>query len=594
MGAMQNTDHAARLAALRASFASLGVDGLIVPRGDEQLGENVPPSAERLRWLTGFSGSAGVAVVLAERAAMFSDGRYILQMAAEVDGALFERLHVTDSPPPRWIEAQADGQLLRIGYDARVISESALERYEGDAVTLVPLAANPIDALWTDRPDPPTGPARIHPERFAGRDAASKLDEIAAELGRTREDAAVVTDTASVAWLLNIRGTDLATTPVVLGFAIVHAAGHAELFTNPEKFDGTVRAGLGNRVAVAPVAALDGALAGLAGKRVRVDRDNAPAYFAQRLKAAGATVTAGADPCLTPKARKTAAEQQGMRDAHARDAVAMCRFLHWLEDRTDGETELSAAARLLAFRAADPSFLGVSFDTIAAAGPNGAIMHYHPTEASNRPIRGGEVFLIDSGAQYECGTTDITRTVWMGSAEAPEGLREQFTRVLKGHIAIATAVFPEGTTGHRLDALARVSLWQAGLDFDHGTGHGVGSLLSVHEGPINISPVFRPAPLEAGNVVSDEPGFYLPGSHGIRIENLLLVKEAPIPAATKRFLLFETLTLAPIDRRCIDTRLLDVAERAWVDAYHARVWREVGPQLVESAKAWLQAACAPL
>lgn len=594
MGAMQDADHAARLAALRASLAALDVDGLIVPRGDEQLGENVPPSAERLHWLTGFSGSAGVALVLADRAALFSDGRYILQMDTQVDGALFERLHITETPPPGWLEAQADGRALRIGYDPRVISESVVERYATDAVTPVPLAANPIDALWTDRPAPPTGAARIHPGHLAGRDAESKLDEIAAELRRAREDAAVVTDTASVAWLLNIRGTDLATTPVVLGFVIVHADGQAELFTDPAKFDGTVRAGLGNRVAVAPVSALDGALAGLTGKRVRVDREHTPAFFAQALKQAGATVTAGADPCLTPKSRKNAAEQAGMREAHTRDAIAVCRFLHWLEDRTSGETELSAAAQLLAFRAAAPDFLGVSFDTIAAAGSNGAIMHYHPTEESNRPIRAGELFLLDSGGQYACGTTDITRTVWIGSNDAPEGLREQFTRVLKGFIAIATAVFPEGTTGHRLDVLARMSLWQAGLDFDHGTGHGVGSLLSVHEGPITISPVFRPAPIEAGNIISDEPGFYLPGSHGIRIENLLLVKDAAIPMATKRFLLFETLTLAPIDRRCIDTRLLDVAERAWVDVYHARVWREVGPALDEAARDWLQRVCAPL
>ena len=594
MGAMRDTDHAARLAALRASLAALGVDGLIVPRGDEQLGENVPDCAERLRWLTGFSGSAGVAVVLADRAGMFSDGRYILQMDTEVDGALFERLHVTDNPPPAWITAHAQGQHLRLGYDPRVISESAVEPYESDAVTLVALAANPIDALWTDRPAAPTGAARLHPERRAGRDSASKLDEIAAGLRDAREDAAVVTDTASVAWLLNIRGTDLATTPVVLGFVVVHADGHAELFTDPAKFDADVRASLGNRVVVAPVAALDGALAGLAGKRVRVDRENTPAFFAQTLKAAGATVTAGADPCLTPKSRKTAAEQQGMRDAHARDARALCRFLHWLDGRTEGETELSAAARLRDYRAAEPGFLGVSFDTIAAAGPNGAIMHYHPTEATNRAIRAGEMFLIDSGGQYDCGTTDVTRTVWMGSDEAPDGLREQFTRVLKGHIAIATAVFPVGTTGHRLDILARLSLWQAGLDFDHGTGHGVGSLLSVHEGPVNISPIFRPAPIELGNVISDEPGFYLPGSHGIRIENLLLVRDAAIPGAMKPFLLFETLTLAPIDRRCIDTRLLNVDERAWVDAYHARVWREVGPLLEGEARDWLERACAAL
>ncbi len=587
-------DHQARLAAFRDWMAGEKLDGVIVPRGDEQLGENVPPHAERLHWLTGFSGSAGVAVVLADRAALFSDGRYILQMAAEVDGALYTCLHVTENPPPAWIDAQADGRRLAIGYDPRVISEAAVERYETDAVRLVPLASNPIDAIWTDRPARPSGPAQLHPARWAGRSHGEKLDEIARALREAGEEAAVVTDTASVAWLLNIRGSDLATTPVVLGFALVRADGHVELFADVGKFDDTMRGTLGNRVAIAPVAALDAALAKLGGRRVRGDRDNAPAFFAQALRGAGATVVAGADPCLAPKARKTDAECAGMRVAHARDGVALCRFLHWIEGRGGRETELSAAARLLAFRADEAGFAGASFDAIAASGPNGAIMHYHPTEATNRAIGADELFLIDSGGQYDCGTTDVTRTVWTGTGEAPPELRDQFTRVLKGHIALAVAVFPEGVTGHRLDALARQPRRQAGLDFDHGTGHGVGSVLSVHEGPINISPVHRPATLEAGNVVSDEPGYYLPGSHGIRLENLLLVREAAIGGATKRFLAFETLTLAPFDRRCIEMRLLDVAEREWVDAYHARVLDEIGPLLDEPTREWLAACCAPL
>ena len=587
-------DHQARLTALRAWLARDGLDGAIIPRGDEQLGENVPPHAERLHWLTGFSGSAGVAVVLADRAALFSDGRYILQMASEVDGALYTCLHITENPPHAWLAAQADGRRLRVGYDPRVISEAAAGRYETAAIELVPLDTNPVDAIWTDRPAPPAGPARLHPARWTGRAHNEKLDDIAAVLREAGEDAAVLTDTASVAWLLNIRGSDLATTPVVLGFAIVRSDGEAELFADVAKFDETVRGALGNRVAIAPVSALAGALAKLGGRRVRIDRDNTPAYFAQALRAANATVVADTDPCLAPKARKTEAECEGMRVAHGRDGAALCRFLHWLEGRAGRETELSAAARLLAFRTDEAGFAGVSFDAIAAAGPNGAIMHYHPTEASNRTVGADELFLIDSGGQYECGTTDVTRTVWTGSGAAPAALRDQFTRVLKGHIAVATAVFPEGVTGHRLDALARLPLWQAGLDFDHGTGHGVGSVLSVHEGPINISPVHRPATLEAGNVVSDEPGYYLPGSHGIRLENLLLVREAETSGATKRFLAFETLTLAPIDRRCIARDLLDTAERAWVDAYHARVLAEIGPVLDGAAGAWLAMACAPI
>ena len=591
---MQDADHAARLAALRQAIAAGGLDGVLVPRGDEQLGENVPACAERLRWLTGFSGSAGIAVVLAGHAALFSDGRYILQMAGEVDGALFECLHVTENPPPQWIAAQAEGRTLRIGFDPRVISDAALDPFRIDAVALVPLDANPVDAHWTDRPAPPAGPARLHAPHLAGQGHEAKLDEVAAGLREAREDAAVVTDTASVAWLLNIRGSDLAVTPVVLGFALLHADGHVQLFADPAKFGADTRAALGNRVAIAPVAALDAALAGLAGKRVRVDRDTTPASFAQTLTAAGATVTAGADPCLAPKARKNEVERAGMRAAHRRDGAALCRFLHWLDGRAGSTDELGAAARLAAFRADEPGAAGVSFASIAAAGPNGAIMHYHPTSATNRPLGANELFLIDSGGQYDCGTTDVTRTVWTGPDAPPADIRAQFTRVLKGHIALAAAAFPAGTTGHRLDALARVALWQAGLDYDHGTGHGVGSVLSVHEGPISIAAIHRPAPLEAGNVVSDEPGFYLPGSHGIRIENLLLVEPAEFPAATKPFLRFETLTLAPIDRRCIDTDLLDPAERAWVDAYHARVLREIGPALDVGERAWLAEACAAL
>lgn len=585
----------ARLPALRAALAAAGLDGFLVPRSDEHLGENVPAHAERLAWLTGFTGSAGIAIVLADRAAIFSDGRYTLQLEREVRDPAFSRFHISETPPHEWLRAQAGDGPLRIGIDPRVISERDLERFRAPSITLVPLDHNPVDRLWTDRPLPPSAPAQAHPERWAGRAAEAKIDEIAAALRAAGEDAAVVTDPASIAWLLNIRGADLPNTPVVLGFALVRADGQVELFTDPAKFAPGLRASLGNRVSIAPVGAMDASLGRLAGKRVRVDRDNSPASFGIALGAAGAETVSGADPCLVPKSRKNAAEQEGMREAHRRDGVALVRFLHWLEGRAGQETEISAAHRLLAFRADDPSFRGESFPAISAAGEHGAIMHYHPTEASDRPIQADELYLIDSGGQYEMGTTDVTRTVWTGPGPVPDAIRDQFTRVLKGHVALAAAAFPQGVTGHRLDALARAALWQVGLDYDHGTGHGVGSVLSVHEGPISISAVYRPQPFETGMVVSNEPGFYLPGSHGIRLENLLLVVEAAFEGTARPFLRFETLTLAPFDRRCIEAALLTPDERAWIDAYHARVLAELGPALADpAARDWLAGSCRPL
>jgi Xaa-Pro aminopeptidase len=433
--------------------------------------------------------------------------------------------------------------------------------------------------------------ATPHPLARAGRSSEDKREEIAKILRAAKQDAAIITDPASIAWLLNIRGTDVSYNPIALGFAIVHADAGVELFMAPQKLPPAMRDWLGNAVSVQDRPALPGALKALKGKKVRVDAAGSPAWFAQALRQAGAQVAAGMDPCMLPKARKNPVEQQGSRDAHARDAVAVCRFLRWMETAAGRETEVSAAERLLALRAEVQDFVGESFPAISGAGPDGAIIHYRATPETDRPIGHNETYLIDSGAQYRDGTTDVTRTVWTGPDAPPAELRDRFTRVLKGHIAIATAIFPQGVGGAHIDAFARRALWQVGLDYDHGTGHGVGSFLSVHEGPVSISRAARPIPIEAGMILSNEPGYYLPGSYGIRLENLLLAQPADLPGAAKPFLRFETLTWAPFDRRLVVPGLLSPDETAWIDAYHARVLEVVGPHLPAPDRAWLAEQC---
>ena len=574
-------------------MAERDLQGFIVPRADEHLGEYAPPSAERLAWLTGFTGSAGLAVVLADKAIVFTDGRYVLQLARETDGDVWERGHVTDDPPPAWIAKHAAG--TRIGYDPRLIASAGLAHYGKAGLTMIPVEANLVDALWTDRPAPPAAPARPHPLAFAGVSSADKRAAVAKDLRDAREDAAVLSDPASIAWLLNIRGDDLPFTPVTLAFALVHADGRAALFADPAKFGEQTREWLGPDVTVEPVAEMDAALGSFGGKRVRVDPSGTPVWFADRLRAGGAEVTDGPDPCALPKALKNEIEQAGARAAHRRDAVAMCRFLHWLEGAAGrGETEMSAAARLLAFRREVTGFRGESFPAIVGAGEHGAVIHYRATEATDRRIGANEIVLIDSGGQYDDGTTDVTRTIWTGPGPAPDEVRARATAVLRGHIAIASVAFPKGVAGPHLDALARVALWRDGLDYDHGTGHGVGSFLSVHEGPAGLARTARMTPLAPGMILSDEPGFYAPGEYGIRLENLLLVQEAECPNAKKPFFRFETLTLAPFDRRLIDLAAMTADEVAWLDAYHARVLEEVGPSVEAVAKAWLIIACRPV
>ena len=574
-----------------------GLDGFIVPRADEHLSEYVPHCAERLPWLTGFTGSAGLAVVLQDRAAVFTDGRYTLQLVAQTDPALFERCHITDQPPQDWLKAVLPGG--RIGYDPWLISADGLKRFTDAGLAMIAVDANPVDAAWIDRPPAPAALAVPHPLHLAGVPSAEKRAAVAAALRDKGEDAAVITDPASLAWLLNLRGGDVDYAPFALGFVVMHADGAAALFMDPLKLDAAARDWLGPDIALHPPGDLAGTLAALAGRKVRVDPAGSAAWFGQTLRATGATVVDGPDPCALPKACKNPVEQAGARAAHARDAVAVCRFLHWL-DGAPATTEVAAANQLLCFRAEAAEFRGESFPAISGAGEHGAIIHYRATPDTDRPLQANEAYLTDSGGQYQDGTTDVTRTVWTGPGTPPTELQDRFTRVLQGHIAVAAVLFPVGVAGPHLDSLARRPLWQAGLDYDHGTGHGVGSYLSVHEGPASLSRAAKPVPLAAGMILSDEPGFYLPGAYGIRLENLLLVQPAPglpasgLPGARKPFLAFETLTLAPFDRRLIDVPMLTRPERAWLDAYHARVLAEVGPALDGPARDWLAVACLPL
>jgi Xaa-Pro aminopeptidase len=581
-----------RLTALRGEIRRLGVDAVIVPRADEHLGEYVAARAERLPWLSGFTGSAGVAAVTLNRAAVFSDGRYVLQLAAETDPAWWERLHVVHEPPAAWLAATG---AKRIGYDPWLIAEDGLKPYAEAGLTMVALDGNPVDAIWKDQPAAPLAPALPHPLTLAGRSAADKRADLAAALRKAGDDAAVITDPASLAWLFNIRGADVPFVPVPQGFALIDSTGQCTLFMASEKLPAETRAWLGNAVSLAEPSALRAHLQQWRGKRVRVDPAAQPAWFAQSLRAAGAEVQAGMDPCILPKACKNVVEQQGSRNAHLRDAAAVARFLRWFDEaRDESDSEMSAASRLLAYRQEMEGFRGESFPAISGAGEHGAVIHYRVSAESNRLIRTNEAYLIDSGAQYQDGTTDITRTLWTGPGLPPDVLRDRYTRVLQGHIAIDRLVFPAGVQGSHLDSFARAALWQAGLDFDHGTGHGVGSYLSVHEGPVSLSRTARPVALMPGMILSNEPGFYAPGAFGIRLENLLLVREMAFAGASKPFLGFETLSWAPFDRRLIAVEMLTAAERDWIDSYHGRVLALVSPLVEGETRAWLERACARL
>ncbi|HTZ35168.1 MAG TPA: aminopeptidase P family protein [Stellaceae bacterium] len=603
---------AERLRRLRERLAGDGFAGFVVPRADEHQGEYVPLNGQRLAWLTGFSGSAGVAVVLRERAALFVDGRYTLQARAQVDTQAFEIRHLIDEPPASWLAgAAARGEA--IGYDPWLHTPQDVERLRAGAeragAVLRAVEANPLDRVWDDRPAAPLAPVFAHPERFAGESAADKRARIGRALAAEGAAATVLTMPESIAWLLNIRGGDVPHTPLPLSFAIVKADGSVTLFADRRKLMPGLERHLGNGVAIEAPDRFAAALAGLAGAgKVQVDPATAASWVFDRLAAAAVPVHRAADPCMLPKACKNAVELDGTRAAHRRDGAAVTRFLAWLarEAPKGGLREIAASDRLEAFRKEGERFRDLSFPTISGAGANGAIVHYRASPETEKTLVPGSLYLLDSGAQYLDGTTDITRTIAIGAPS--EEMRANFTRVLKGHVALATARFPKGTTGSQLDGFARRALWQAGLDYDHGTGHGVGSYLSVHEGPQRISKAPNTQPLLPGMIVSNEPGYYKTGAYGIRIENLIVVQpvaqpptqpptQAPTgpPAAEAREMLcFETITLAPIDRNLVARELLDDAEAAWLDAYHARVRATIGPLVDAATRAWLDAATAPI
>ena len=584
---------------IRKAMAEQGLDGLIVPHEDEHQNEYLPEANDRLAWATGFTGSAGAAVILKDKAAIFVDGRYALQVRDQVDGGLFEVRDLVDGGVPAYLET-ATGRGQVIGFDPKLHSPDALERLRHAAARagaeLKPVAPNPLDAAWgTERPGQPKAPVVPHPLQYAGEDSASKRTRVGKDLEQAGADAAVITSPASVAWLFNIRGGDVIRSPLPLGQAILNADGTARLFLDPDKVTPDLPAWLGNQVALDRPEALEGALRELSGRCVAVDPATSPAWYLDALDAAGVRVWRAPDPCALPRACKNEVEIEGSRRAHQRDGVALTRFLHWLatEAQTSLPDEMEIVSKLEGFREATGALKDLSFDTIAGAGSNGAIVHYRPTRAKIRRTEPGSLLLVDSGAQYLDGTTDVTRTVAIGEPSAE--MRQRYTLVLKGHLALGRVRFPQGATGGALDVLARAPLWSAGLDYDHGTGHGVGSYLGVHEGPQRIAKVDNHVPLRPGMIVSNEPGYYKTGAYGIRIENLQYVTgPEEIEGGERPMLGFEFLTLAPYDVRLINEILLSDEEREQINAYHARVLAEIGPDLDPKARAWLEAACAPI
>jgi Xaa-Pro aminopeptidase len=593
--------YADRLAALREQLKTDGLHGFVVPLTDEHMSEYVGTYAQRLAWLTGFEGSAGSAVVLPQEAAIFVDGRYTLQVRSQVEAKHWSYQSVPETSISDWLKDHAP-EGGRIGYDPWLHSRDwvkrASEALSSRGAELVAVAQNPIDKIWSDRPEASKARLVAHSDRYAGKTSAEKRADVADWLASKNADTAVLSALDSIAWAFNVRGADVAHTPVALAFALVHRDGTADLFVSPEKIGDEVRRYLGNGVRLHDRSAFETALSELGGKTVAVDPERAVAAIFDALDKAGAKLLPVRDPTVLPKAIKNGVEIAGHRDAQTRDGAAITRFLKWVDEQPAGEIdELTASDKLEALRREDPDLRDLSFDSISGAGPNGAIVHYRSSEKTNRKLEQGSLYLIDSGGQYLGGTTDITRTLAIGEP-TPE-MRDRFTRVLKGHIAVATALFPKGTRGSQLDSFARRPLWEVGLDYAHGTGHGVGSFLSVHEGPQRISPAGSSQsggdePLQAGMILSNEPGYYKAGQYGIRIENLVLVVELQVDGAEKPMLGFETLTFAPIDRRLIVPEMLSKEERAWLNAYHAEVVARIGPRLEAEEQRWLAAACAPI
>ena len=593
-----NPEIKSRLSALRVEMTKQGLDAFVVPLTDEHQSEYVAGYAQRLAWLTGFLGSAGFAIVMAEKAAVFVDGRYTIQVVDQVDQNLFEHCHFAEGTPLKWLCENLEKDNV-VGFDPFLHTQpwvnGANKTITAKGATLKALAKNPIDTVWSDQPSEPNKPVVAQPLQYSGKVSGDKRGEVARELKDQGAEVAVLTALDSIAWALNIRSEDVLNTPVSLAFATIHDDATATLYIDPSKVDTALREHLGNGVEVRDKNTfIDGLKSiGVEGRSVLVDPATASSAVHMALKSAGATIVSGMDPCALPKSRKNVVEQQGSRDAHVRDGAAVSEFLYWLsiEAPKGGLDELSAAAKLERIREKGDIFKDLSFRTISAAGPNGALCHYSVSEETNRAIELNSIYLVDSGGQYLDGTTDITRTIAVGTPTAEQ--KDRFTRVLKGHIALATALFPKGTTGSQLDALARKPLWDVGLDYDHGTGHGVGSYLAVHEGPGRIASVPNKIALEEGMIFSDEPGYYKAGEYGIRIENLVLVKGVDT-SGDRDMLGFETLTLAPIDHNLVDVPLLTTDELAWLNDYHARVYDEISPLVSDATKTWMKSVTAPL
>ncbi|WP_342166195.1 aminopeptidase P family protein [Methylobacterium sp. SD21] len=585
-----------RIAALRAALREAGVDGFVVPRADEHQSEYVPADAERLAWLTGFTGSAGTAVILTDAAALVVDGRYTLQAPAQVDTGVVSVVPLAETSAEAWIGEHL-GRDRVLAYDPWLHTPDGIARLERAVAkaggSLRALPENPVDSCWAGRPKPPSGRVVAQPESLAGEAASDKLGRVRAALVADSCDALVISDPHNLAWAFNLRGGDVGHTPLALGYAILPREGRARLYLVSGDIDPALRAALDPIAEIGARLDLDEGIAALSGARVRLDGATGAVALKERVESAGGTVDVGKDPITAMKAVKNVAEIAGTREAHRRDGASVVRFLAWLDGAAArGDlTEIAAVEALENFRAEGGDLRDVSFPTISGSGANGAIVHYRVTRETDRAVRLGELFLVDSGAQYPDGTTDITRTLAIGEPTAE--MRDRFTRVLQGHVAISRAVFPKGTNGAQIDGFARLPLWRAGLDFDHGTGHGVGAFLSVHEGPQRIAKTGTVA-LEPGMILSNEPGYYAAGRYGVRIENLVLVEPRAVPGGERPVLGFETLTLAPYDRRLIDTSLLEPGERAWIDAYHARVRAALSPLLDAPTRGWLEAATEPL
>ncbi|MCT6841605.1 MAG: aminopeptidase P family protein [Commensalibacter sp.] len=580
--------HTEKLSSLRYILKKDHLDGFIINRGDEFLNEYVAPYAERLAWLTGFTGSAGIAVVLSDNAAVFSDGRYILQMQQQLDQELWEYHHISHKSPLAWILDHNHLQKLKLGYDPRLMSQKNLESLQNNKIRLVPITDNPIDTLWLDQPGYPNQPIEPHPLEFSGLSHHNKIEKLQKELLFNNEDAFIFCDPASICWLLNIRGSDVPYSPIPLVYAILYRD-HVCLYADQEQYSETLSDFLGHTVKLCSRNDIYSDLRKITSFVIGLDKNQTPIGFIQLLEKQEISIHYRTNPILLPKSCKNQIEQKGAINAHIRDGIAMCRFLFWLEKQGIDKSETVVAEKLNQFRieTGGKFYKEESFPAISATGSNGAIIHYQATKTNHSIIRENQLYLIDSGGQYKDGTTDITRTIWMGKNFAPSSIREQATMVLKGHIALSSAIFPIGTTGSQLDVLARYALWQNGLNYDHGTGHGVGSYLSVHEGPCRISSQPFPISLKEGMILSNEPGYYLAGHHGIRLENLLLVCKAPYD----NFLKFKPLTLVPFDWKIINSTLLTPQEKNWLNNYHKQITDLIYPHLNKNEQTWLMKMC---